>query len=485
MTFTPTPEQQAIIDAAKSTTDNLLVSALAGAAKTSTLVLIAKALSSTPMLCLAFNKRIAVEMQERLPSNCEAMTLNSLGHKAWEQFIGRRLIVDKDKKYNILTELVKALPAQDQGEAYEYFPETLKALAAGKTCGYIPTGSHSMAKRLMDDDDFFAWLDEVPTKLQEALLKKASLISIDQALQGKIDFDDQILLPTVFPATFPQFPLVLVDEAQDLSALNHATLRKLVRKRIIAVGDACQSIYGFRGAHEESMGLLRETFNMRELVLSISFRCPQNVVKEAQWRAPHMKWPEWAAEGLVEWKNEWDKSTVPQQAAIICRNNAPLFSLAMKLLKNGRRPEIVGNDIGKGLIKIMKKFGDLKMPREEVILAIQEWADKKMKKARNKSLVEDQQACLMIFAEVGSTLGEAIAYADNLFSSQGPIQMMTGHKSKGLEFDTVFILDRDLIRVKEFQQEKNLLYVMQTRAKKELFYVNSGNFYDEASNNGN
>lgn len=103
-----------------------------------------------------------------------------------------------------------------------------------------------------------------------------------------------------------------------------------------------------------------------------------------------------------------------------------------------------------------------------------------MKKARNKGLVEDQQACLMVFAEVGDTLGEAIAYADNLFSSQGPIQLMTGHKSKGLEFDTVFILDRELIRVREFQQEKNLLYVMQTRAKKELFYVQSGNFFDEA-----
>lgn len=479
MTFTPTPEQQAIVDAARNTTDNLLVSALAGAAKTSTLVLIAKALSTVPILCLAFNVRIAKEMTERLPGNCTSKTLNSLGNTAWRDFIQKRCIVDKDKNFNILTELIKQLPPGDQRDAYDTFADTLKAIDFGKSCGYIPTGHYQIAKRLMDDEAFFNHLDEVPTRLQEELIRKTSLKSIEMAMDGRIDYSDQILLPTVFPATFPSFPLVLIDEAQDLSALNHATLRKLVRKRIIAVGDSCQSIYGFRGAHEESMGLLQETFNMRELVLSVSFRCPQKVVKEAQWRAPHMKWPEWAIEGTVQALQDWDKETVPEQAAIVCRNNAPIFALAMKLLKNGRRPEIVGNDIGKGLVKIMKKFGKNDLPREEVIVAIQEWATAKRKKSRNSATIDDREACLMIFAEAGETLGEAIAYAEHLFNSQGPIQMMTGHKSKGLEFDTVFILDRELIRTNEQQQEKNLLYVMQTRAKKELYYVSSNGFFDE------
>ena len=192
-----------------------------------------------------------------------------------------------------------------------------------------------------------------------------------------------------------------------------------------------------------------------------------------------MKWPDWAIEGTVQSVNEWDKETVPERAAIICRNNAPLFSLAMKLLKNGRRPEIIGNDIGKYLVKVMKKFGDYKMSREEATLALKEWAEKKAKKSRKKETVDDQAMCISIFLDAGETLGEAIAYAENLFNSQGPIQLMTGHKSKGLEFNTVFILDRELIRIKDQQQERNLLYVMQTRAKKELFYVQSGTFYDE------
>jgi superfamily I DNA/RNA helicase len=72
-------------------------------------------------------------------------------------------------------------------------------------------------------------------------------INIEQAFRGIIDFDDQIYMPTLFGGSWPQFPLVMIDEAQDLSPINHAMLSKLVKHRLIAVGDPYQSIYGFRG----------------------------------------------------------------------------------------------------------------------------------------------------------------------------------------------------------------------------------------------
>lgn len=479
MSHTPTPEQQAIIDEAVSTTDNLMVSALAGAAKTSTLVMVAQALSKTRILCLAFNKRIAVEMQERLPSNCTSLTLNSLGHRTWAESTGLRLILDDKKVFTILSDLVKKLPGREKDEAFESFSETLKAIEFGKSCGYIPTGQFLNGKRLMDDNEFFAHLEEEPTSLQERLIREVSIASIAEAQKGRIDFNDQIFMPTLFPAMFDHYPLVMVDEAQDLSALNHATLRKLAKKRLIAVGDECQAIYGFRGAHEDSMPKLGEDFKMKKLILSVSFRCPRSVVREAQWRAPHMQFPEWAVEGEVKRMNEWDKDTIPQSAAIICRNNAPLFGMAIKLLKNGRYPQIIGNDIGKYLVKVMDKFSkDKRLPQDEVLAKINEWEALKVKKARTPTKVYDQSACLRIFAVQGETLGDAIAYAQHIFASQGPIQMMTGHKAKGLEFDTVFFLDEHLIRHDE-GQERNLRYVIQTRAKKELIYVNSEGFHDE------
>ena len=290
MTFTPTPEQTAIIEAARGSSDNLIIHALAGAAKTSTLVLIAKALSSTFILALSFNTRIRDEMKQRLPGNCEAMTLNGIGHRAWGNTIGRRLTIDKDKVYKIVSKLVEDLDATEKGEAFSSLSEIMKAVENGKTCGYLPTGKFSMGTGLMNDEDFFDdWLDEPPTELFRTLVREATIQSIEQAFHGICDYNDQLFMPTIFPATFPAYPLVLVDEAQDLSSLNHAMLRKIVKKRLIAVGDENQSIYGFRGAHQNSMNLLRKNFNMKRMDLSISFRCPIAVVKEARWRAPSMQ----------------------------------------------------------------------------------------------------------------------------------------------------------------------------------------------------
>lgn len=475
MTFTPTAEQLAIVEAAATTTDNLLVEALAGAAKTSTLVLVAEALPKTEMLCLAFNKKIADEMSSRLPSNCKARTLNSLGHSAWSNTLGRRLILDTKKTFRLLSAAIDELrDRDDQKEARDQFADIMRAIDFGAACGYIPTGHYPAAAPLMEDDEFFGHLEEEPSDGAKKLITLVTLARLKEAWAGTIDFSDQILMPTVFKSVFDYYPLVLIDEAQDLSALNHAMLRRVARKRLIAVGDPNQAIYGFRGAHQNSMTLLKEQFSMTKLGLTISFRCPIAVVEEARWRTPHMQYPDWAAQGKVERLPSWDVETLSDlhDVAVICRNNAPLFSMAIRLLKDGRYPELVGNDLGRSLIKQLKKLGPDHMTQAAAREAVLAWRDAKLIKARNPERVQDQASCLLIFVDEGKNLGEAVAYAERVMSVAGPIKLMTGHKSKGLEFKDVFILDKDLLRLKE-GQDKNLLYVMQTRSKDNLYYVNS------------
>lgn len=75
------------------------------------------------------------------------------------------------------------------------------------------------------------------------------------------------------------------------------------------------------------------------------------------------------------------------------------------------------------------------------------------------------------------TLKESI---NNLFSNmRGGICLSTIHKAKGLEWDTVYFLDRDLIpskyAIQEWQltQEDNLMYVGITRAHESLYFVHS------------
>lgn len=480
--LTPTPEQEAIIEAAKSTKDNLLINALAGAAKTSTLVMISKALPVQPILSIAFNKRIATEMSNRLPGHVMCKTINAIGHGVWAQASSkRRLVLESRKSYNILKGLVDDLTRKEKGEAYETFSETLKLIAAAKMAGYIPTKVPT-GKRLISCDEFWSDQDEDTEDLHRALVDQVLIQSITQAYDGLIDFDDQIYMPTLFGGTFPRFPLVLVDEAQDLSAINHAMLDKLVTSRIIAVGDPFQSIYAFRGALSTSMATLCSRFSMREMVLSVSFRCPRAIVRNAHWRAPHMQYPEWAEEGQVNAPAEWTASDIPDGAAIICRNNSPLFALAFRLIRAGRGVTVVGSDIGPALVKALKKLGPEDMNYEQTAKAIDAWESDRLRKAKGKAATKDKAECLRVFLSVGGSLAGAIAYAESIFKSTGPIQLLSGHKSKGLEWDNVFHLDPDRIPSPyaeggdEIEQEQNIKYVIETRAKKTLTLISMESF---------
>lgn len=472
----PTPEQAAIVLAASESDRNLLVSALAGAAKTSTLELIAQALPDTEILALAFNKKMALEMQSRMPHNVKAMTLNSLGHRTWSDATGRRLKINASKTYEIVNELVRSRPAAEQSELWENFAELIRIIDFGKACGYIPSGHFDQAKRLMNNDEFFSHLEQRLSPVEEELIIEASLVSLNMAMKGDCDYNDQILMPTIFHGAFPRYPLVLVDEAQDLSSLNHAMLRKLAKRRLICVGDPCQAIYGFRGAHEESMSLLRETFDMQELSLTISFRCPQEIVKHVRWRAPQMRWPDWAKPGSVRTLPAWTSATLPDDAVIICRNNAPLFAVAIKLLKTGRSCELHGRDVVASITKVMRKFGGHDLPQHTVLEKIETWLAVEMEKNKPRAhgRLKDRAECMKVFALEGANLGEALAYAQHLSQLRSPLKLMTGHSSKGLEFDHVYFLDQHLIGREE--QEPNLRYVITTRARETLTYIRTEDF---------
>lgn len=470
--FTPTPEQEAIVAAAVETKDNLIIEARAGAAKTSTLILIAEALPDISILSLAFNKKIADEMRERLPDNCDSMTLNGLGHRAWYQFLRKRLRVDARKNYGLLREAIDDLTDDDdKDEAWEFFAETLKAIGMSKQEGYLPDDFKGHWKPLCGDDEFFATLEFEPSDLQIDLIRRVSQASFMQALEGYIDFDDQILCPAVCSVSFPTYPLILVDEAQDLSPINHVILRKLVKiNRLIAVGDPCQAIYGFRGADENSMKNLQQKFSMTTFYLTISFRCSKAVTYNAKWRAPDMQSPDWAAEGSVHRLATWDASLIEDSSAIICRNNAPLFGVAISLIKQGRLPEILGRDIAKNLEKILKSLGKPNMLQGSAIEELDRWRDKELKRVRNAGVVRDKHECLRIILAETDTLGDAIAYLKHLLSREGRILLMTGHKSKGLEFESVFFLDAFLCRI-DRGQDANIKYVIETRSKGSLTYI--------------
>ena len=182
-------------------------------------------------------------------------------------------------------------------------------------------------------------------------------------MNGCISYDDQIYLPVVFSGAFPRFNTVLVDEAQDLSPLNHQMLRKVAAGKLIVVGDPRQAIYAFRGADHNSMTNLKALKSeWIELPLNTTFRCPQRVVDRQHVHAPQYRAADSNPMGeildltLQPWTTETLKPYASGELAILCRNNAPLLSMAFKLLRQGIGVNMMGRDIGRGLSALCKKL---------------------------------------------------------------------------------------------------------------------------------
>lgn len=467
----PTDEQIAIVDFVKASSANLMIRALAGTGKTSTLDLIQAASPIKPILCLAFNKRIAEEMEKRFPSTTTVRTFNSLGHRIWAKSV-TGIKLDPKKTDALFKERLQAYHGEDRKELREAYWDIIQATSMAKALGYCP-GSTFNGKPLCSRDAFHEALEEELSPLVADFIDDILLDSIKASYKGLIDFNDQVYMPAVFGGSFPRFPFVLVDEYQDLNPVNHKMLEKLITGRVAGVGDPWQSIYGFRGATRAGMDLARSTFKMEEKDLSVSFRCPQAIVEAARWRVPHFKWVKEG--GHVEILKTLDATAITDQnVAIICRNNAPLFHTAFQLLASGRSVSVAGSDIGPRLIRILKKLGDDFTTQDALLEKIEAWKAEKLKTTKATRTIEDMTACLRIFAAYGATLGQAVSYAEHLFKQQGTIRLLTGHKAKGLEWDTVYHLDPWLIGDDD-DQELNLRYVIGTRSKQNLYEIDSRN----------
>jgi superfamily I DNA/RNA helicase len=205
---------------------------------------------------------------------------------------------------------------------------------------------------------------------------------------------------------------VLVDEAQDLSPLNHVQLRRCAGRagRVIAVGDPKQAIYAFRGADSRSMDSIRA---LREawvdLRLRVTFRCPRAIVARQAGHAPGFRAGPGNAEGEVM---DWVKALDPKGAgpwtwaqlrrvlesregggaegtlgscAMLCRMNAPLFAMAVLLVKRGVRCHIMGGGLHLGLQQLSCKLCRLdSMPAADCWKRITAWRADAPKRARDQ-----------------------------------------------------------------------------------------------------
>lgn len=176
---------------------------------------------------------------------------------------------------------------------------------------------------------------------------------------------------------------------------------------------------------------------------------------------------------------------------ILCRNNAPLVKLALRLLLQGITAEVAGKDIGAGLVSLTKRLATGKqsdhMKSIDFYARVEKWADREIARSpRKKPTIQDKKTVFEALCLHHDTLGAIRHHLLTLYvnpndNKRRPAQhhLTTIHRSKGREWPEVLFLDPFLLPAKwaeqdwELQQEHNLAYVGITRAQHILHYCNS------------
>lgn len=475
--------------------------AVAGSGKSTTIVQSLRFIpEQDPVVVLAFNTSIAKEMKAKIEllgvecrrsfANARASTFHSLGYGAVLRKLGVKpyqVKVDGSKLWKLAERLMGGNSAEY--EMYGSFCAKLVSLAKGQGMIALCDDESSVWRELIEHHDLTLDSDEADEDEAIEWAQKLLALSNQTAKQDNyLDFDDQIYLPILWHLKLYPQAWVFIDEAQDTNPVRRALAKLALRPggRLIAVGDPNQAIYGFTGASHDAIDLIKEEFSAIELPLTVSYRCPQAVGKLAAEIVPHFQVHENAPVGSVQHLKlaEAVKLLGPRDA-ILCRNTKPLVSLAYQLLARDIPCHVLGSEIGKGLVNLVRKMKAKTIPDLEKKL--EAYREREVAKYTAKGeegraeAITDRVACIEVFissmVEKG-TIAKLIERIEGMFKdATNVLTLSTCHKAKGREWPKVAILKPELMpspwarQLWQQGQEKNLKYVAYTRAQSDLIFM--------------
>jgi hypothetical protein len=247
------------------------------------------------------------------------------------------------------------------------------------------------------------------------------------------------------------------------------------------------SIYGFTGASHDAMDQIANEFRTTELPLTVSYRCPRAVGEVARQIVPYFEVADNAPVGEVATLPLKDVlAKLGNKDMILCRQTAPLISLAFSIIAGGRGCRVLGKDVGAGLVKLIKQLKPKGVPN--LVLRLEAFRERqvaKFNKAEQFAKAEaeaDRVECVLTVIESlgdGATVPDVIARVESLFGDGEAdlLTLSTIHKAKGREAVNVAVYRPELSPSKAakseeaFQQELHLIYVRDTRAMNGLYFI--------------
>lgn len=452
-----TAEQKTIVEYVIANEGFTAVSAVAGSGKTTLLVSLAKELSKSNGLYLAYNKSIATEASRKFNSNVACMTTHSL---AWRAIVGPQsmqianFINFNDAKdissfdyFRTITDAIKDFCLSKHSNLTSFFA-TKKYSTLDK--GFIEKYLSKMAHK------------EIPCT-HEAYLKFFHMSLADGSLTYEEDFS-----------------LIMLDEAGDLNEVTLEIFKLLPSKRKIMVGDPHQNIYAF---NQTINGFEAMSHKVTQFPMSQSFRVSADIAERVEsFCAKHLD------EDFKFKGTELTDKTIGTRG-YITRTNAALVAKMMELNSQGiqygliRSPDLIFK-LPK-MLCALKPNGRVTDPdythlQEDVDLwATDAFLRKQYKtplvyiKATYRDDVAIQVAAALVLKHGTKGIYDCCEEAKKHTKRQQTLTLGTAHSCKGLEFDEVMI-SPDLNTVAKAAKETkdkdelNLYYVAVTRAKKVL-----------------
>lgn len=481
-----TKEQIAIVDS----TGNIKINAVAGSGKTTTLIEYAKARPEARILYLAFNKAVKLEAEKKFAENGVANVSIETAHSlAFSGVVRRSNYKIKNEGYKT-PEIVELLGLNSfTGRHTEYIIAThINAFIA-----YFCNSNKSKVQELNYED-----VVSDPAARQFALNFKKEIAQLTRVFLDKMNKAEIPIIHDFYLKKFqlskPMLPFnaILFDEGQDASeAMLDIFLSQPATK--VIVGDKHQQIYGWRYAVNSLEKVDYPSYN-----LSISFRFDADIAQLARqiisWKR-HLKLPSTVAITGA------GKPGKIKTRAVIARTNAGLLLKAIELLIEkkeiksvyfeGRIENYTYASEGASIYDILNLYtGEKEWIRDKMIASMKDM------KELEEYIENTGDAQLGMLTEVVKRHGKKLpgyikqlkeSHIDHDDKNKADMVFSTVHRSKGIEYDEVtlvddFVTEEKLIDQAEeneptnaakLSEEINLLYVAVTRTKTVLYVPES------------
>jgi len=507
-----TEEQIAFFREVEFGKGNIILESVAGSGKTTSIVQCLNYIDDEiPILACSFTKLAAQQLEKKIRANnftnVNSTTLNSLGWGVCRSNV-KGVQLDANKTVNILQFQLRyqySLGSLDQSKIYKALSGPVKRLVGLLKSYVVRDNSIAEMERIADYHGV-----EIPEgSTPEATWAKDNFYKVVDSVYSEsvgclsyMDFDDQKFFPVYFGWAMPKYKYIIVDECQDCNQCDIEMIALLQKSqpdsRLIWVGDTMQAIYLFRGSLLNAMADIRGRFSCTYLTLSVCWRCADDILIEAREIQPLIRSPQPNPKGKgvvgnVETKEFLDKVCVGDY--VICRTTAPLVKRCLQLVRLGKAAKVKGREVGRSLLNLIDKVSEMMRgfdPQSNVTLKefITVLAEYKVQTVGNLEAanreeaairVQDEAEALTHFCMEASNVDDVARRIDQIFTDdeddEKVILLLTGHKSKGLERDTVWFLRPDLCpfpKAKsehEKEAEKRLRYVILTRAALNRFHV--------------